>query len=105
MMIVVAPDEAGADQPLVTKFQQRLIKECYRATAGGGLMHQQGDQFVLFYPITSSSSPTEAKRFGEQIVQLAQMTPLKFLSASAVCTWGCPGSLRLQARRLRVSRL
>lgn len=108
MMTVVAPDDANADPAIVTKFQQRLIKECYRATSGGGLIHQQGEQIVLFYPITSSSSPGEAKRFGEQIVQLAQMTPIKVSVGVGGLHLGLSGiakSHQEAQQALRVSRL
>jgi purine catabolism regulator len=108
MMIVVAPDEAAPDQSLLAKFQQRLVKECYRATAGGGLIHQQGDQTILFFPISSSSSPTEAKRFGEQVVQLGQTSQIKISVGVGGLHLGLSGiakSFQEGQQALRVSRL
>ncbi|MBC7544473.1 MAG: helix-turn-helix domain-containing protein [Candidatus Sericytochromatia bacterium] len=108
MMIVVAPDDAQPDAGMVAKFQQRLVKECYRATAGGGLIHQQGEQFILFHPISSSSSPSEAKRFGEQVVQLGQVSQLKVSVGVGGLHLGLSGiakSFQEAQQALRVSRL
>lgn len=109
-MMVVATVEADpdTDPQAINKFQQRLVKDLYRVTGGMGLIHYQGDAIMLFFPITTSASPGECKRFAEQVVQLGQMYQLKVsvgVGGMHMGLEGIPKSFQEAQQAIRVSRL